>query len=163
AWAPLLTAAAFVAGGEIALRAWNGLRLRQLGIELLVTIAAAGALLIGEPWEAAAVTFLFTIGAWLEARTLRRTRGALARLLDAATVERDGITVEVSPSAVRPDEIVVVRPGQRIPVDGTVRHGTAAVDESAITGEPMPAEKAPGSQVWAGTMARNGLLRIVAS
>src|SRR5690606_4050002 len=167
AWAPLLTAAALVGGGEIAVRAWNALRVRQLGIELLVTIAAAGALVIGEPWEAAAVTFLFTIGAWLEARTMRRTRGALARLLDSApevaTVERNGVLLEVAPNAVRPDETVVVRPGQRIPVDGTVREGAAAVDESAISGEPMPAEKTAGSRVWAGTIAQNGLLRIVAS
>jgi Cd2+/Zn2+-exporting ATPase len=167
AWAALMTLAALVAGSDIAVRAWQALRVRHISIELLVTLAAGGALVIGEYWEAAAVTFLFMLGAWLEARTMRQTRGALSALLDAApstaTVLRGGEAVEVAPHEVRLGETVLVKPGGKIPVDGEVTDGAAAVDESAITGEPIPAEKAPGSRVFAGTIAHNGLLRIRAT
>ncbi len=164
---PLLVAAALVAGVDIARRAFDGLRRRQIGIDLLVTIAAVGALVIGEAWEAAAVTFLFVFGAWLEARTLGRTRQALSSLLELAPVSalvmRGGEPVEVDPSEVRVGETVLVRPGARIPVDGIVREGRAAVDESAITGEPMPAEKGGGDAVYAGTVSRDGMLLLEAT
>ncbi len=166
-WAASMLAAAFVAGSDIAWRAFHALRIRHFSIELLVTVAAIGALFIGEYWESAAVTFLFSFGAWLEARTLRQTRGALADLLKAApeiaTVIRDGQPVEIAASAVQPNEVVLVRAGNRIPVDGEVIDGNAAVSEAAITGEPIPAEKAPGSHVHAGTIAENGVLRIRAT
>ncbi|MBX5446850.1 cation-translocating P-type ATPase [Sphaerobacter sp.] len=160
----LMIAAAVVAGGDIALRAGRGLLQRQITIELLVTIAATGAIVIGEYWEAAAVTFLFLLGAYLEARTLSRTRQALSRLLDlaptTALVLRDGQEVEVGPGDVVPGETVLVKPGARIPVDGEVLDGRAAVDESAITGEPLPVEKSSGDPVYAGTVSQNGLLRV---
>ncbi|MCL4765505.1 MAG: cation-translocating P-type ATPase [Hyphomicrobiaceae bacterium] len=166
-WTALMVAAALLAGSDIAVRAWRALEVRHLSIELLVTIAAVGALIIGEVWEAAAVTFLFMLGAWLEMRTMGQTRGALKELLSAApataVVLRDGEPVEVAAHAVRPGEMVLVKAGQRIPVDGEVVEGTAAVSEAAITGEPMPAEKAPGARVHAGTIAENGLLRILAT
>ncbi|MCO5081344.1 MAG: cation-translocating P-type ATPase [Rhizobiaceae bacterium] len=166
-WAALMVAAALIAGSDIAIRAWRALKVRHLSIELLVTIAAVGALSIGEVWEAAAVTFLFMFGAWLEMRTMGQTRGALKALLDAApataTVMRDGVAVEIPAHAVAIGETVLVKAGQRIPVDGEVTEGAAAVSEAAITGEPMPAEKAPGSRVHAGTIAENGLLRIRAT
>ena len=166
-WAASMLAAAFVAGSDIAWRAVQALRIRHFSIELLVTVAAIGALFIGEYWESAAVTFLFSVGAWLEARTLRQTRGALADLLkvapELATVIRDGQPVEVAAGTVRPGETVLVRAGNRIPVDGEVTFGNAAVSEAAITGEPIPAEKAPGSHVHAGTIAENGVLRIRAT
>ena len=167
AWTALMIAAAFLAGSDIAIRAWRSLRVKHFSIELLVTVAAVGALFIGEVWESAAVTFLFMFGGWLEARTMGRTRGALKALLDAApataTVLRGGEPLEVPAHMVRLGETVLVRAGQRIPVDGEVTEGTAAVSEAAITGEPMPAEKAPGARVHAGTIAENGLLRIRAT
>ena len=166
-WAPLMTTAAVLAGYDIALRAWASLRLRHLSIELLVIVAAIGALFINNHWESAAVTFLFMLGAWLEARTMSRTRGALQALLDAApvtaTVLRNGDTVEVAAHEVQLGETVLIRAGQRVPVDGEVIEGTAAVNEAAITGEPIPAEKAPGSRVFAGTLAENGLLHLRAT
>lgn len=165
-WAPFMVAAALLAGSDIAVRAWHALRVRHLSIELLVTIAAAGALVIGEYWESAAVTFLFMVGAWLEARSMRHTRGALEELIDAApeiaTVLRDGEPVEVPASRVRPGEVVLIRPGGKIPVDGVVVAGAAAVAEAAITGEPIPAEKTAGAQVFAGTIAHNGMLQVEA-
>src|SRR5512139_3614578 len=95
----LLFAAALAAGSDIAVRAWANLRNRAFSIELLVSIAFIGALAIGEYWEAAAVTFLFIFGAYLEARTLSRTREVLGQLLDLAPVTalvlRDGRQIEV--------------------------------------------------------------------
>jgi len=167
AWTWLMVAAALVAGSDIAVRAYNALRIRQISIELLVTIAATGALVIGEVWEAAAVTFLFMLGAYLEARTLSKTRAALQELIElapeTALVERDGEVVDEPIGHVRPGDVVVVKPGGRIPVDGLVIDGSAAVDESAITGEPMPESKTADAGVYAGTIALNGLLRVRAT
>src|SRR5690606_5686750 len=120
----LLIAATVTAGAGIAARAVRDLRIRRIGIEALVSIAAVGALAIGEVWEAAAVTWLFALGGALEAMTIGRTRRALSHLLDlvpeTATVRRDGELVRVPPSQVRVGEIVIVRPGDRVPVDGDV-------------------------------------------
>ncbi|MEF8797767.1 MAG: heavy metal translocating P-type ATPase, partial [Salinivenus sp.] len=163
----LMIGAALVAGTDIAVRALRSLWNRDVSIELLVTLAAVGALLIGEYWEAAAVTFLFTLGAYLEARTMRRTRRALGRLIDqapsTALVIRDGEQREVPARDVEPGETVVVRPGAHVPVDGTVLTGASAVDESAITGESMPAEKTTGQEVYAGTVNRAHTLKVRAT
>ena len=165
--AVLMTAAAAIAGGDIARRAVRHLGNRHVSIELLVTIAALGAILIGEYWEAAAVTFLFALGAYLEARTMRRTRQALGALIDrapsTATVVRDGEQREVPARAVQAGETVVVTPGATLPVDGVVEHGASAVDESAITGESMPAEKTDGDAVYAGTVNRSNTLTVTAT
>ncbi|CAG1005701.1 H+-transporting ATPase [Anaerolineales bacterium] len=159
-----MIAAALIAGWDIAVRAIISLRNRHISIELLVTIATLGALWIGEYWEAAAVTFLFIFGAYLEAHTLSQTRKVLSGLLDltptTAVIVRDGKQVEVLPHEVVSDEIVLVKPGTKVPVDGEVLNGHSAVDESAITGEPMPEEKTPGSKVFAGTVNQNGLLKV---
>jgi Cd2+/Zn2+-exporting ATPase len=113
------------------------------------------------------VTFLFIFGAYLEARTLSRTRQVLSQLLDlapaTATVLRNGRQVELSPLEVEPGEIVLVKPGAKVPVDGEVVDGRSAVDESAITGEPMPEEKVTGSAVYAGTLNQAGLLKVCAT
>jgi len=163
----LMVAAALVAGADIAARAVRSLRNRHISIELLVTIAAAGALVIGEYWEAAAVTFLFMLGAYLEARTLSRTRQVLQSLLDlaptTAIVLRDGRQEEVAPYEVAFGETVLIKPGGKVPVDGEVIDGRSAVDESMITGEPIPAEKQPGAPVYAGTINQAGLLHVRAT
>ncbi len=161
----LMVLAALLAGSDIAGRAYHSLRNRHFSIELLVSIAATGAILIGNYWEAAAVTFLFIFGAYLEARTLSGTRRVLQELLDlapaTAIVWRDGRQVEVLAEEVSLDEIVWVKPGSKVPVDGDVIEGRSSVDESAITGEPMPEEKSPGMQVYAGTVNQTGLLKVV--
>lgn len=161
------TASALLAGADIGLRAWRALLNRYISIELLVTTAAVGALAIGEYWEAAAVTFLFILGAYLEARTISRTRQVLGELLDlapsTAVVLREGLQVEIPPQGVQIGEIVLVKPGAKIPVDGEVIEGHSAVDESAITGEPLPKEKTTGSQVYAGTINQAGLLKLHAT
>lgn len=162
--AVLWISAAVIAGSDIAVRAWHGLLARTASIELLVTIAAVGAIAIGEYWEAAAVTFLFLLGGYLEARTIAKTRGALSELIDLApttvTVRRDGQELELAAHEVVPGDTVIVRPGGRIGVDGTVISGRAAVDQAAITGESMPEDKAEGSPVFAGTVSHDGYLEI---
>lgn len=160
----MMTAAALVAGADIAYRAIISLRNRHISIELLVTIATAGALVIGEVWEAAAVTFLFLLGAAMEARTLAQTRKVLADLFDLAPVTalvlRDGRQVEVSPDEVGLGETVLLKPGMKVPVDGEVISGVSNVDESMITGEPMPEEKSVGAPVYAGTVNQDGMLQV---
>ncbi len=163
----LMASAAVLAGLDIAVRAWNSLRARSVGIELLVTVAAIGAIAIGEYWEAAAVTFLFLFGASLEARTLRRTRKVLQQLLDLAplttSVIRDGGELKVRPEEVRLGDQVLVRPGERIAVDGSIQSGSSAINESSITGEPVPVDKAAGDPVYAGTLNTDGLLTVRAT
>lgn len=162
----LMISAAVIAGSDIAWRAWHALRNRHISIELLVTIATAGALLIGDYWEAAAVTFLFMLGAYLEARTMSQTRQALQGLLDlapaSAIVVRDGQQIEILSHEVELGEMVLVKPGAKIPVDGEVITGHGVVDESAITGESIPQEKTSGDKVFAGTINQDGLLKIAA-
>jgi Cd2+/Zn2+-exporting ATPase len=168
AWHPgydaMMVAAALLAGSDIATRAWRSLLNRHISIELLVTIATAGALVIGEYWEAAAVTFLFVFGAYLEARTLSHTRQVLQGLLDlaptTAIVWREGRQVEVMPHEVSPGETVLIKPGGKVPVDGDVIDGHSAIDESMITGEPIPEEKTAGAAVYAGTVNQDGLLKV---
>lgn len=163
----MLLIAALAAGSDIAWRALLNLRNRAFSIELLVSIAFIGALFIGEYWEAAAVTFLFIFGAYLEARTLSRTRQVLGQLLDLAPVTalvlRNGQQVQVAPHEIGVGESVLIKPGARVAVDGLVLEGFSAVDESAITGEPMPAEKSAGAAVYAGTVNQNGVLKVQAT
>ncbi len=167
AFAPLLLAATAISGWRIARQAAADLALRRVGIELLVTVAVAGAVVIGELWEAAAVTFLFRLGHTLEVVAVGRTRRALARLFElvpeTATVRRDGAEVEVHPADVRVGEVVVIRPGGRIPVDGEVVAGRAAVDEATITGESIPVEKDAGTTVYAGTTTAGGMIDVRAT
>ncbi|HSM25351.1 MAG TPA: cation-translocating P-type ATPase [Anaerolineaceae bacterium] len=140
---------------------------KYISIELLVTIAAGGALIIGEYWEAAAVTFLFIFGAYLEARTLNQTRKVLQNLIElvptTVLVNRNGEQIEVNAWEVKKEETVVLKPGSRIAVDGEVVEGYSSVDESAITGESMPVGKEVGSKVFAGTVNLDGLIKVCAS
>ena len=160
----LMVAAAVVAGYRIAQTAYYALRARVVSIQLLVTIAAIGGVIIGDQWEAAAVTFLFALGNYLEARTVSKTRDAIQQLLDlapvTATVLRDGQEIEVDPEDVKADEIVLVRSGGKIPVDGKVEKGNASVNQAAITGESVPVEVSPGSQVFSSTVLDSGYLEI---
>ena len=162
-----MVAAAVVAGAPIARAAVRGLVSRVVGIDLLVTVATVGAIVLGEYWEAAAVTFLFAIGHALETATLNRTRAALSALValapDVALVLRGGVQTEVAAATVQTGETVLVKSGARVPVDGTVRQGTGTLDEASITGESLPVAKAAGDRVFAGTMSTGGLLQVEAT
>lgn len=159
-----LLAAAIIAGYPIARTAFQALRYRAFSIDLLVTIAVIGALIIGEFVEAGVVAFLFVFGSWIEARSLERTRRSVSDLIDMAPEEaeviRDGAAVTVPASSVEVGESVVVRTGSRVPVDGTVIDGRGHIDESTITGEPVPAAKSVGDTVFSGTMTSDGFLTI---
>ncbi|ELZ38315.1 cadmium transporting P-type ATPase [Halorubrum saccharovorum DSM 1137] len=162
--AAILVLATVVGGYDIAKTAYHEVTNRTLGIKTLVTLAAIGAIVIGEYWEAAAVVFLFSLGSYLEGRTMRKTRTALQELLemtpDTATVRRDGTLQEVSARDVEEGEVVVVKPGGKIPVDGTVVDGESAVNQAPVTGESAPVHKADSDEVYAGTVNQEGALEI---
>src|SRR5690606_16675720 len=151
----MLIAATVLAGVPIALKALQALRMKAFSIELLVTIAVVGALFIGEYVESAAVTFLFLFGAYLEARTLEKTRKSLKDLVDMApqeaTVVRDGRELVIPADEVEMGDHVLIRTGGKVPVDGRVAGGRAHLNEAAITGESVPAAKADGDTVFSGT------------
>jgi Cd2+/Zn2+-exporting ATPase len=162
-----MVAAAVVAGTPIVITAARALTARVVGIDLLVSVATIGALIIGQYWEAAAVTFLFGIGHALEAATLNKTRSALAELVavapDVAVVIRDGLQVEVPAAGVVMGETVLVKNGAKVPVDGEVIAGTGGLDEASITGESIPVEKSTGDKVFAGTVSTGGFLQVKAT
>jgi len=162
----LLTLASFVAGLPVVKLAWGALRNKQFSIALLVSVATAGALWIGETWEAAAVTFLYVLGSYLEDLTLERTRAALRSLVDmaprTARVKRGAELVVISAYEVQPGDTVAVLPGDRVPVDGRVISGRAALDTAALTGEPLPAEVGPGDAVMGGSVSQGGYLEVAA-
>ncbi|NLN19381.1 MAG: cation-translocating P-type ATPase [Firmicutes bacterium] len=166
-YTPFMVTAAVIAGLPVVRLAWLGLMARQFTIPLLVSIAAAGALWIGEPWEAAAVTFLYMFGSYLEDITLARTRAALRTLVDmrprTARI-KEGEEIRVVPAdTVEAGQTVVVLPGDKVPVDGVVLAGQAALDTAALTGEPLPAEVGVGDQVLSGSVSTAGYLEIKAS
>lgn len=159
-----MVAAAIIAGYQVAINAYNTLKMKVISINLLVTIAAVGAVIIGEYWEAAAVTFLFAFGSYLESRTVGKARDAIRDLMDLApnlaTVIREGEEKEIAAEKVEVEEVVIVRPGEKIPVDGTVIKGKSEVNQAAITGESIPVSKEKGDEVFSGTINKNGYLEI---
>lgn len=162
----LLIVAAIIAGYPIANNAIRALRYKIVGIDALVTTAVIGAFFIQEYFEMAAVTFLFMFGNYLESRTIEKTRSSIKALLDLAPdrarVLRDGIEVEITPEEVVKGDVVVVKPGERIPVDGTVIEGKAYVNQAAITGESVPVSRENGEGVFSGTIIESGYLKVTA-
>lgn len=133
-------------------------------IEMLMTIAAAGALVIGAAEEAALVVFLFALGEMLEGIAANKARNgirALARLVPRTALLVVGDrTREVPAETLKVDQIVLVRPGDRVPADGCVTEGVSGVDESPVTGESVPSLKEPGAEVFAGTINAEAALRV---
>lgn len=162
----ILIIATVIAGIPIALKAFQALRMKSFSIELLVTIAVVGALIIGEYVESAAVTFLFLFGAYLEVRTLEKTRSSLRSLIDMApleaTVVRGGETFTVSIDDVEEGDQVIIRSGEKVAIDGAVVEGQAILNEAAITGESVPASKAIDDRVFSGTIVENGYIEVIA-
>jgi len=161
----LYLASALVGGAPIfKLAAGNILRDFDLTAGVMVSIAMIAALVVGEYSAAALVAFMMLIGEMLEDLTIARADNALKELAslvpETVTLRRDGQEVEVPIQAVRRGEVVLVRPGGRIPVDGRVLKGHAAVDQAAITGESMPLDKASGDAVYAGTLCTGGALEV---
>jgi Zn2+/Cd2+-exporting ATPase len=166
---PLAAALCFVAGALVggiypARRAVTALRTRTVDINVLMVIAVAGALALGEWSEASSVVFLFALAQWLEARTLERARQAIRALVDLtpreAIVKRGGVEQRASVEAIAVGDVVVVRPGDKVPLDGTIVAGHSDVNEAPMTGESLPVDKEPGDEVYAGTINGRGSLEL---
>lgn len=151
----------------IAIQAYQALRVKVVSIDVLVTIAVIGAFLIRNYEELAIVTFLFLFGAYLEQRTLNKTRSAIKELTEMAPevalkqLKKDEFE-EVAIEEVDIGDILLVKTGAKIPVDGTVLTGEGHVNEASITGEAVPVSKKKDSVVYAGTILENGTLQITA-
>jgi Cd2+/Zn2+-exporting ATPase len=162
-----LAIASIIGVAPIAIQAYQALRVKVVSIDLLVTIAVAGAFLIKNLEESAIVTFLFLFGAFLEQRTLNKTRLAIKELTEMAPesalkqMENSEFT-EVKIDEVAVGDILLVKTGAKVPVDGTVLSGEGYINEASITGESFPVGKGKGANVYAGTILENGTLQIVA-
>lgn len=151
----------------IAIQAFQALKVKVVSIDVLVTVAVIGAFLIDNLEESAIVTFLFLFGAYLEQRTLNKTRSAIKELTEMAPESalkqmENGEFEEVDVDEVDVGDILLVKTGAKIPVDGTVLSGEGHINEASITGESVPVGKKKDSGVYAGTILENGTLQIVA-
>lgn len=156
---------AALAGGAFSGRAAAlSVRQRVFDIETLMVIAAVGAIAMGAYFEGALLLALFSLGHALEHRAMERTRRAIEALAElrpeSARVRRLDQIVETSVASVRKGDLVVVRPGDRLPIDGLIREGNSTIDEAAITGESIPVAKGPGDEVFAGTINKEAALEI---
>ncbi|MEK4248542.1 heavy metal translocating P-type ATPase [Paenibacillus sp. FSL W7-1287] len=162
-----LIAATVIGVAPVAMKAWQAVRLRTFSIELLVTIAVVGALFIREYVESSIVTFLFLFGAYLENRTLQKTRSSLKQLIDMAPQEAlllhdDGSRKLIGVEDVKVGDLIVVLPGGKIPVDGVIVKGRASINEAAVTGESVPVYKSDGDRVFSGTILDTGYIELIA-
>ncbi len=163
----LLLAASLIGGFPIAASAWQALKVKVISIDLLVTLAILGAFVIQEFEESAIVAFLFLFGAYLEQKTLAKTRSAIKELVEmvpetALRQTEDGDFEEVDLDDLDEGDILLVKTGGKIPVDGEVVYGSGTANEASITGESMPLGKKLGDPVYAGTILENGTIRIKA-
>jgi len=161
---PTFSAAIIVGGFFIAKRGFIAVKYLSLDIDFLMTIAVIGAIIIGEWSEAAVVIFLFSFANLLESRSMAKARSAIQSLMElspaTACVIRNGKEEEVSLKTVHIGETIIVKPGSKIPLDGTIVGGSSSVDQSPITGESIPVEKEAGDTVYAGTINQFGALEI---
>lgn len=163
----LLIIASIIGALPIAIQAISALMVKVVSIDLLVTIAVLGAFIIRNFEESAIVTFLFLFGAYLEQRTLNKTRSAIKELTEMAPESalkqmEDGEFEEVEVDDVDVGDVLLVKTGAKVPVDGTVLIGEGSINEASITGESIPVSKEKGSNVFAGTILDNGTIQIVA-
>jgi Zn2+/Cd2+-exporting ATPase len=162
---PALFTLAYLTGGYYGfLDGIEVLKQRRLDVNFLMIMAALGAAAIGQPLEGAILLFLFSLSNTLQTFAMGRSRKAIEKLLDlrpaVATVRRNGNSETVPVEALLLGDIVLVRPGERFPIDGDVIEGSSDVDQSTITGESVPVHKEPGNQVFAGTLNGSGALEI---
>ena len=160
-----LIMASILGVAPIAIQAVQALKVKVVSIDVLVTIAVIGAFLIQNYEESAIVTFLFLFGHFLEQRTLNQTRSAIKELTEMAPESalrqmEDGAFEEVEVDAVDEGDILLVKTGAKVPVDGTVLSGEGHINEASITGESVPVNKMADAEVYAGTILENGTLQI---
>jgi Cu+-exporting ATPase len=182
----LVTPVQFIGGWSFYKGSWTAIRTRWINMDFLIALGTTVAYLYGVAvvfvpdilpvkveersvyFEVSAVIIAFVLlGRYMEEIIKKRSSAAVRKLMDlrpaAAHVVRDGAEVEVPAESIMAGEIVVIRPGERIPTDGEVQEGSSSVDESMLTGESMPAEKTRGSDVIGGTLNRTGMLRCLAT
>ena len=162
-----LAAASVLGAAPIAIQAYQALKVKVVSIDVLVTIAVTGAFLIKNLEESAIVTFLFLFGAYLEQRTLNKTRSAIKELTEMAPESalkqmKNGEFEEVEVEEVDVGDILLVKTGAKVPVDGTVLAGHGHINEASITGESVPVSKKKDDQVYAGTILENGTIQVIA-
>jgi len=157
---PLFIAATMTGGIFPVRRALVALRTRTVDINVLMVIAVAGAMLLRQWFEGASVVFLFALAQWLEARTLERARQAIRALVELspreAIVRKDGVEVRAAVETIPVGAEIVIRPGDKVPLDGRVLAGHGDVNQAPITGESLPVDKGPGDEVYAGTINGRG-------
>ncbi len=166
--AQLLYTAAYLFSGQQGVRsAFASLRERVLDVDVLMVLAALGAAAVGAPFEGALLLFLFSLSNVLQSYAMERTQRAIESLLtlrpETAQVKRNSAMVTVPVEDLQLNEIVIVRPGEHIPVDGVITEGNSSADESSLTGESMPVAKSAGDSVFAGTVNQTGGLEIQVS
>ncbi len=162
-----LVTASVLGLAPIAIQAYQALKVKVVSIDVLVAIAVTGAFFIRNFEESAIVTFLFLFGAFLEQRTLNKTRSAIKELTEMAPESalkqmENGEFAEVEVDEVDVGDVLLVKTGAKIPVDGTVLSGEGSINEASITGESLPVAKEKGSNVFAGTILDNGTIQIAA-
>src|ERR1700751_1872267 len=160
----LAFAGTIIGGFPIYKEAWENLLKRRMTMELSMTIALLAALAIGQFFTAIVIAFFVLFAELLEGYTVGGGRKAIEKLIDSlprqVTARRDGQAQELAADALSPGETIVIRPGERIPVDGTVIKGASFVDQSSITGESLPVEKVEQTNVFAGSINKNGVLEV---
>jgi len=161
---PLYLLAVAAGGVHTARRGWAAVRARSLDINALMLVAVIGAVAIGEWSEAASVIFLFALAQWLETRSMDRARHAIRALMDLtpseALVRRGAHELRVPVDDLRVGETIIVKPGERIPIDGEILAGESDVNQAPITGESLPVDKGPGGEVFAGTINGHGAMEV---
>ncbi|GAA3398887.1 heavy metal translocating P-type ATPase [Streptomyces roseoviridis] len=164
AWGPLYAVCYAAGGWEPGLAGLKALRERTLDVDLLMVVAALGAAAIGQFLDGGLLIVIFAVSGALEALATRRTADSVRGLMDLAPASAVRLTATgeqtVAAATLAVGDTVLVRPGERLPADGTVLAGTSDVDQATITGEALPAPKAPGDEVWAGTLNGAGALRV---
>lgn len=155
----------FIVGWDVLWRALRNIAHGQIFDEnFLMAVATIGALAIGEYPEGVAVMLFYQVGEWFQSYAVGRSRRSIASLMDIrpdiANVERDGQLQEVDPDEVAIGEVIVVKPGEKVPLDGVVLEGRSSLDTAALTGESLPREVVPGDDVVSGCVNQSGLLRV---
>jgi len=156
---------AIVTGGFYVVKnAYNSAKVRSLDMNVLMSTAIVGAIAIGEFTEGATAMFLFALGNTLQAYSMERSRNSIRELMELsppkALVKRGPAEMTLPVEEIRAGDLIIVKPGERIAMDGKVLHGTSRVNQSPITGESMPVFKSPGTEVFAGTLNEDGALEI---
>jgi Cd2+/Zn2+-exporting ATPase len=164
---PTVIAAMLILGTPTALKAFESFLQKRLSIHALVIVAVAGALCLGKFGEAVTVLFLFAIAELLEELSEQRARDAIRELMkitpNEATVEKDGRQVRVKVEDLKVNDMVLVKEGERIPIDGVIIWGKALVNQAPVTGEQQPLLKTVGSTVFAGSISVDGTIKVKAT